>query len=183
MESKKFKDTEVGQWVVKNVPSVIGALEGFAPAPIKGCLDLLKNAINSEPTLTPEQKAEGLKLVNEHELEMLKEHDAQATVEIDADQKDASDARNREIQIANSDKAPMINKIMTPILALLITVAFFGLLAYLCKYPVPPENKDILNIMLGSLGTAWVGVVGYYFHTSLSSSKKDDMISKMVNNQ
>ncbi len=180
-DRKPFKDTKLGTWITSNVPSVIGAIENFVPAPVKGGLDLLKNLINNDPKIPDEKKIEFAKLADDHELEMIKEANDLTKAQLDADQKDAADARNREIQIANSDKAPLVNKIATPVLALLISLAFFWLLGYLCKYEVPKANQPILFVMLGSLGTAWLGVVGYYFHTSLSSSNKDAQIAKMIN--
>ncbi len=97
--------------------------------------------------------------------------------------KDKADARQREEVIATSDKAPLINKITLPILAAFVTFGFFGILAYMLKYTVPPENKDILNIMLGSLGTAWVGIVTYYFGSSSGSKDKDQQISDLISKQ
>jgi len=35
-----------------------------------------------------------------------------------------------------------------------------------------------IEIMLGSLGTAWTGVVAFYFGSSASSQKKDDLLHK-----
>lgn len=95
--------------------------------------------------------------------------------------KDIEDARNREIQIANSDKAPWLNKTILPILAGGVTIGFFGLLTYMLKYTIPPENKDVLNIMLGSLGMAWSMIIGYYFGSSMSSATKDKTINTIIN--
>lgn len=90
-------------------------------------------------------------------------------------------ARDREIQIATSDKAPILNKIITPILGLFVTCGFFSLLGYMLKYEVPIGNKDILNVMLGSLGTAWIMIVGYYFGSSLGSAQKSEQLEKLTN--
>jgi hypothetical protein len=81
--------------------------------------------------------------------------------------KDRDSARNMAIQ--TKDRTPMI-------LAYGITAGFFGLLSFLLRREVPPESKDVINIMLGSLGTAWMGVISYYFGTTASSGRKDEMI-------
>lgn len=82
---------------------------------------------------------------------------------------DRKDARNREIQLR--DRMPAV-------LAVIVTLGFFGLLFYLMKWAPPESNKDVLNIMLGSLGTAWISVVSYYFGSSSGSSRKDELLHK-----
>ena len=47
-------------------------------------------------------------------------------------------------------------------------------------YTVPKENEQILNIMLGSLGTAWTGIVFYFFGSSKSSTEKDRIIGNIA---
>ncbi len=85
--------------------------------------------------------------------------------------KDRDSARQREIKTGD----------MTPkILAFGVTVGFFGLLGYMLKWDIPPANKDILNIMLGALGGAWVSIISYYFGSSSSSRAKDETIHKVV---
>ena len=63
-------------------------------------------------------------------------------------------------------------------LALGITFGFFGILIYMMAYAITPSNE--LLVMLGSLGTAWTGVVGYYFGSSASNSRKDEMLYNSV---
>lgn len=75
----------------------------------------------------------------------------------------------RERQIKTKDYTP-------PILSGLITFGFFGLLYLLIFHPIPEGAKDVLQIMIGSLGAAWLAVVTYYFGSSHGSSKKNDLI-------
>jgi len=63
-------------------------------------------------------------------------------------------------------------------LAMGITFGFFGILIYMMVYSVAPSNE--LLVMLGSLGTAWTGVVGYYFGSTHSSQSKDQMLYNSV---
>ena len=63
-------------------------------------------------------------------------------------------------------------------LALGITIGFFGILLYMMTGNVTPSNE--LLVMLGSLGTAWTGVVGYYFGSSSSSQHKDELLFNSV---
>lgn len=85
--------------------------------------------------------------------------------------KDRDSARNREIQ--TRDWTPRI-------LAYGVTIGFFGLMIFMMKWDVPTANKDMLNIMLGALGGAWVSIVAYYFGSSAGSAKKDDTINAAV---
>jgi len=81
---------------------------------------------------------------------------------------DRANARDREIK--TQDWTPKA-------LGIFITLGFFGLLAYLMKREPPQGSRDILNIMLGSLGSAWIGVVSYYFGSSAGSARKTELMS------
>jgi len=64
--------------------------------------------------------------------------------------------------------------IVPPLLALLVTVGFFGILfALMMGYA---QKSDELMIMLGSLGTAWTGIIGFYFGSSAGSQHKDELL-------
>ena len=67
--------------------------------------------------------------------------------------------------------------IVPPILAALVTVGFFGILIMMLLGKVDSNNPAIL-MMLGSLGTAWTGIIAYYFGSSAGSQAKTDLLSK-----
>jgi hypothetical protein len=73
----------------------------------------------------------------------------------------------RDMQVSTKSKLPSI-------LALLVTLGFFGILAGLMLGKV--EHGTEIDIMLGSLGTAWSGIISFYFGSSSSSQSKDSMI-------
>jgi len=59
-------------------------------------------------------------------------------------------------------------------LAIFITVGFFGILfALMMGYA---QKSDELMIMLGSLGTAWTGIISFYFGSSAGSQRKDELL-------
>lgn len=82
-------------------------------------------------------------------------------------QKDRADARAREIAVR--DRVPAV-------LAITMTLGFFGLLAWLIGHEPPAGSRDVLNILLGSFGTGWAGAMSYYFGSSSGSAAKDSTI-------
>jgi hypothetical protein len=67
--------------------------------------------------------------------------------------------------------------LMPPILAATVTVGFFGIMVMMFIGKVDSANPAIL-MMLGSLGTAWTGIIAYYFGSSAGSQAKTDLLSK-----
>jgi len=76
----------------------------------------------------------------------------------------------REMQAATRSIVP-------PALAAIVTVGFFGILVMMLLGKVDSNNPAIL-MMLGSLGTAWTGIIAYYFGSSAGSQAKTDLLSK-----
>ena len=81
---------------------------------------------------------------------------------------DRDSARKREVNLR--DWTPCA-------LAVAVTAGFFGILGYMAIRDVPSGSKDMLNIMLGSLGAAWVSIISYYFGSSHESAHKTDLLA------
>lgn len=59
-------------------------------------------------------------------------------------------------------------------LAIAVTVGFFGILSALMFGQV--QKSDPLLVMLGSLGTAWVSIISFYFGSSKGSEDKNQIL-------
>ena len=73
------------------------------------------------------------------------------------------------------DMQTTTQSIIPPLLSILVTIGFFGILAYLMVTPTDTANTPLM-IMLGSLGTAWTGIIAFYFGSSAGSRAKDQML-------
>jgi hypothetical protein len=60
------------------------------------------------------------------------------------------------------------------VLAVAVTIGFFGILIGMMTETF--KASDALMLMLGSLGTAWTGIIAFYFGSSAGSQAKDDLL-------
>ena len=73
------------------------------------------------------------------------------------------------------DMQTVTGSLIPPMLSILVTLGFFGILVYLMVRPADTANTPLM-IMLGSLGTAWTGIIAFYFGSSAGSRVKDQML-------
>lgn len=114
---------------------------------------------------TPEQLVELKKVDAEYKTKM-------AQLGLDEQkiaQLDRASARKREVK--TKDKIPSI-------LALLLTGGFFGIMGVMMFFPIPDTAIQVIDVMLGSLGTAWISVITYYFGSSYGSRIKTHLLGK-----
>lgn len=118
-------------------------------------------------TATPDQLLALKKAENDFQLQMKNLGIQEEKLTFD----DIANARAREIAV--KDKTPEI-------LAYLITVGFFAILSYLLVEGKPAQGGDVMLVLVGSLGTAWTGIVAYYFGSSAGSAAARDTLSKIA---
>jgi len=155
-------------WLAKLVPTIAtclgGPLAGLAVTAVSKALgideDKVQNVIDSGK-------------LNADQIASLK----QAEIEL---QRQAQELGLNFEQLAVQDRASArdlqkeTKSIVPPLLSILVTIGFFGILAGLMSGKI--MTSDALMLMLGSLGTAWTGIIAFYFGSSASSQAKDQMI-------
>ncbi len=89
------------------------------------------------------------------------------------DLQDRQEARSVETTLAEEHN-PLAW--VAPIMAFGLVLLIFYLLRGIMLAREPVVNKDVFNVVLGALVTAFTTVVAYYFGSSIGSSKKDDAL-------
>ena len=158
------------EWLKTIAPTVATALGGplagmaiSAIAKAIGCSPDEVQDVISSGKLTAEQVAS----IQLAELELKKQ--AQS-MNLDFAKLIAEDKKSaRDMQIATKSWIPAL-------LAVFVTIGFFGILLGLMTEHF--KTSDALMLMLGSLATAWTGVMAFYFGSSASSQAKTELLAK-----
>jgi len=155
-------------WLSTIAPTIASALGG----PLAGlAVEAVSKAIGIDPKDVTKTIAEGkltgdqIALIKQAEVEM-----AARAQELGLDfAKLAVDDRKsaREMQSTNNSWVPGL-------MAIVVTIGFFGILIGLMTEHF--KTSEALMLMLGSLGTAWTGIIAFYFGSSAGSQAKDEMI-------
>ena len=157
-------------WLKQIAPTIATALGG----PLAGlAVDAVSKAIGVDPKDVTKTISEGkltadqIAQIKTAELAM-----AARAQEMGLDfEKIAVDDRKsaRDMQIATQSWIPSV-------MAIGVTIGFFGILFGLMYGQI--QHAPQIDIMLGSLGTAWTGIIAFYFGSSAGSQRKDDLLHK-----
>lgn len=130
--------------------------------------DSIQKALNSL-TLTPELQVQLQEAENQYKQQMQsmgyqhEEELAQLAVQ------DRASARQMQIQVKSWVPSTM---------SILVTIGFFGLMLLMMFHKIPDGSNDLIDTMIGSLGTAWIMVISYYFGSSVGSDRKTELIAQ-----
>jgi membrane-bound ClpP family serine protease len=156
-------------------PTIATALGG----PLAGiAVKTLSNALLGREDGSAEDVSSALATASPEQLAQIKQIDADFRVrmkelDIDLERISVSDRESaRNMQTQTQDWIPRV-------LAILITVGFFGILAYMLLNGMPKSGTEALLMMLGALGTAWTGVINFYYGSSAGSKAKTDAMANM----
>lgn len=145
---------------------VVGRALGMDKPPV-GTADAITEAISgafADPVQRLAlQKAEQDFQTQMAELGYKSQADFEATGELDR-------ASARDMQTSTRSKIPGA-------LAIGVTLGFFGLLLLTALHSMPPGAEAVLNIMTGSLATAWIMVITFYFGSSAGSDRKTEIMA------
>lgn len=146
--------------------SVIKLFSGGAGDLLKGVKDLI-NEFHVSPEQAQTFALKAQELEEAYQLKLIEAHG-------ELDRLDAADRKNaRDREMVIKDKTPTI-------LAYAITGGFFGVLVMMAYTDIPLGAKEVLYVMIGSLGTAWTGVISYYYGSSSGSAAKQVTIDRLA---
>lgn len=146
MSKKPFKDTAVGNFLLKKLPGVAGA------AITGGPLEAIKQLINDDTTLTPSEKVQLRKELIELE-------------RIEAE--DRKSAREREVEIAKAGKFDLMYNLTG-----IIGLSAFAFIVYAIVFlEIPKENKEVWIHLIGICEGIVLSIFGYFFGSSIKQDR------------
>jgi hypothetical protein len=147
MPKKKFKDTAVGKLILSKVPDFVSKA-----LPDNGVLGVVKNLIDSEPDLSPEEKAQmHEELVEFYKLEVA----------------DRDSARKREVEIAKTGRFDLMYNLTG-----IVGLGAFAFIVYAIVYlEIPAENKEVWIHLIGICEGIVLSIFGYFFGSAVKNNK------------
>jgi len=152
-----------------------GSAEGIIGGLTNGAANIISK-IKADPTKVLEYEKELKELETNA---MLKIAETANQLEI-AYLVDTQNARDNNAKIQESDKASWLSKNVNPLLTISVTLGFFTLLFFMLSHNVPKENERIMDILLGTLGGAWLSIINFHFGSSKGSEEKQKHLMKIT---
>jgi len=168
------------QLLLKKVaPNIEAALTGYMPS---YALKKLSSVLLKKDDATEEEVEKAISEASPEQLAAIKAIDAKLKTDLG---KLGVDLKNVSSSRTNLSKNLTTKDYVSSTMGLGIMLGFFGVLVLLMVLPADTSltgNKlQIINIMLGSLGTMAMGVVSYYFGSSSGSKEKNQIMKSKVN--
>jgi len=148
MPKKPFKETKVGQFLLKKLPGIVGDV-----LPDKGVLGVVKNLIDNDSDMTPEEKAQlHEELVELYSLEVA----------------DRDSARNREVEKAKTGGFDLMFNLTG-----IIGLSAFAFIIYAIVYlEVPENNKEVWIHLIGICEGIVLSIFGYFYGSAVRKNKQ-----------
>jgi len=142
-KNKKFKDTKVGQFILKKIPGFVGDI-----LPEKGVLGVVKNLIDSDPELTSQDKTQlHNELIELYKLEIA----------------DRDSARKREVEKAKTGGFDFMFNLTG-----VIGLGAFAFIIYAIVYlQIPESNKEVWIHLIGICEGIVLSIFGYFFGSAV----------------
>lgn len=141
--SKPFKETKVGK--------LLGKVGGMLPE--SGVLGVLKQVIDTDDSLSQEEREEAHKaLIEAYEAEVA----------------DRSSARQRQVEMAKAGRKDWLFNITG-----LVGLGAFGVIIWaILALDIPETNKELFYHLIGIVEGVSLSIFGYYFGTSMKDDNK-----------
>jgi hypothetical protein len=143
MPKKKFKDTKVGQFILKKIPGFVGDI-----LPEKGVLGVVKNLIDNDPELTSQDKIQlHNELIELYQLEVA----------------DRDSARKREVEKAKAGGFDFMFNLTG-----VIGLGAFAFIIYAIVFlNIPESNKEVWIHLIGICEGIVLSIFGYFFGSAV----------------
>ena len=151
-DKKPFKETGLGKILLGVLPGFIKGASKVLPD--SGVLGVIKNLIDTDPTMTDEEKAAAHdQLVELYKLEV----------------EDRDSARKREAAIVTAGGKDWMMSLTG-----IIGLAAFAFIVYtVVTTNVPESNKEIFIHMIGIVEGVALSIFGYYFGSAVKKDNKN----------
>lgn len=169
MDLSKILGT-VAPWIATAITGPLGGMAVTAACKVFGLSESTEEALaNAVSGATPEQ----MKALKDADLEFKTKMQELGYQQIkDLEQIAAEDRKSAR------DLLTQIRSWVPALLSVLITIGYFAVLGGMLFGITKEPNQTVLNIMLGSLTTAWAQVLSFWFGTTMGSAQKTDIIAK-----
>ena len=148
MSKKPFNQTKVGKFITNKLPGFVGDF-----LPDKGVLGIVKNLIDGDPELSPEEKAAmHQEIVDLYRLEV----------------EDRDSARRREVEKAKTGGFDFMFNLTG-----LIGLLSFAFIIYAIVYlQIPENNKEVWIHTIGIIEGIVLSIFGYFYGSAVKQNKK-----------
>ena len=168
--------------ILSDIPFIGKLIDDYGEKLIVKGIEKLTGVDLSKEELTPEDKQKLLDSqieIMKIDFEKLKEDNRAKEFVTIENNKNTASARENNAKIQESANASNLAKNTPYILDFFIVISTFALGLLLFLTPIPEQNKDILNILFGTLLGLSVTVVNYHRGSSNGSASKSDIINKL----